>query len=49
VFFEFADYKRFIERADEFKKIPLPILPSLSTLAQAIFVTVVFLIGSGYF
>jgi hypothetical protein len=33
VFYEFSDYKRFIERTHEYKNIPSPIGPSLSWLA----------------
>ena len=32
VFFEFSDYKRFIERTAEYKNVPSPILASLKTL-----------------
>ena len=49
VFFEFSDYKRFIERSHEFKSVPVPIVASLMTLAQAIFCTVVFLVFRQYF
>ena len=33
VFFEFADYKRYIERSGEYRNVPSPILPSLKWLA----------------
>ncbi len=32
VFFEFSDYKRFIERTHEYKDVPSPIIPSLKWL-----------------
>lgn len=32
VFFEFSDYKRFIERTNEYKDVPSPIIPSLKWL-----------------
>jgi hypothetical protein len=32
IFFEFSDYKRFIERSHEYKSVPSPILPSLAWL-----------------
>ena len=31
-FFEFSDYKRFIEETDEYKSVPNPIIPSLKWL-----------------
>ncbi len=49
VFFEFSDYKRFIERSDEYKKVPSPVLVSLKTLAHAIAFTAFFVIVSQWF
>lgn len=49
VFFEFSDYKRFIERSDEYKLVPSPILASLNTLAHAIAFTAIFIVFSQWF
>jgi hypothetical protein len=49
VFFEFSDYKRFIERSKEYEKIDSPIIPSLKSLGKAIICTAVFVILSQYF
>jgi hypothetical protein len=49
VFFEFSDYKRFIERTHEYKNVPCPIIPSLKWLAQGILCLVLFQIASPYF
>jgi hypothetical protein len=46
VFFEFADYKRFIERTNEYKDVPSPILVSLTTLGKAIAFTGFFVVLS---
>jgi len=47
VFFEFSDYKRFIERKGEYTYVPSPIIPSLKTLFTAFFCLIVFLVVSG--
>lgn len=49
IFFEFSDYKRFIERKEEYSYVPSPILPSLKVLAEGIFCLVVFLVVSSSF
>jgi hypothetical protein len=49
VFFEFSDYKRFIERTEDFKNVPSPILPSLLSLGQAFLCTGIFMLGNNYF
>jgi hypothetical protein len=49
VFFEFSDYKRFIERTDEYKQVPSPIKSSLITLAHAIAFTAFFVVVSQWF
>jgi len=36
VFFEFSDYKRFIEKTDEYKNIPSPVFASLKSLCSVI-------------
>jgi lysophospholipid acyltransferase len=36
-FFEYSDYKRFIEETGEYRNTPSPILPSLKWFAQALF------------
>jgi len=46
VFFEFSDYKRFIERTNEYKDVPSPILVSLTTLGKAIAFTGFFVVVS---
>ena len=48
VFFEFQDYKRFIEQTNEYKNIPSPILPSLKWLIQCFAFVGVFAIGTQY-
>ena len=49
VFFEFSDYKRFVERSHEYKDVPSPILPSLKWMLQGIICLVTFIIVGGYF
>ena len=49
VFFEFSDYKRFIERSDEYKSVPSPILHSLKTLGLAVAFTATYFILSQWF
>jgi len=49
VFFEFSDYKRFIERTNEYKDVPSPILVSLTTLGKAIAFTGFFVVVSQWF
>jgi len=49
VFFEFSDYKRFIERTDEYKDVPSPISMSLCWLAQGFTWIGIFIVGSNYF
>ena len=49
VFFEFSDYKRFIERTHEYKNVPSPILPSLSWLATSCACLGVFIVGDMYY
>jgi hypothetical protein len=50
VFFEFSDYKRFIQREKEYAYgMPSPILPSLKSLATAIGCTAFFIVASQYF
>lgn len=48
-FFEFADYRRFIEEKGEYKNAPSPILASLYYLALGIFCLVLFMVGSSYY
>ena len=45
VFFEFTDYKRFIEKSHEYKNVPNPILPSLKCLGQSMLFTGIFAVG----
>lgn len=49
VFFEFSDYKRYIERTDEYKNVPSPIKESLSTLARAIAFIAFYVVVSQWF
>jgi lysophospholipid acyltransferase len=49
VFYEFSDYKAFIEQTREYTEIPSPILPSLRTLGEAILCTGIFLVMNNYF
>lgn len=48
VFFEFKDYKKFIEKTDEYENIPNPILPSLKLLAQVLMFMIIFVVGNRY-
>lgn len=45
VFFEFSDYKKFIERTHEYEHVPCPILPSLKWLLQGLFCMIIFIVG----
>ena len=49
VFFEFRDYKRFIEKTEEYANIPNPILPSLVLLAKSIAFSGILVLGSAHF
>jgi len=49
VFFEFSDYKRFIEKTDEYKNVPSPIFASLKSLCSVILTGAIFLFGTPYF
>jgi lysophospholipid acyltransferase len=49
VFFEYSDYKRFIEQTHEYKNAPSPVLPSLYWLAQGFTWIAIFVVGSNYF
>ena len=49
VFFEYADYKRFIEKTHEYKNIPSPILPSLKLLAQVLVFMIIYIVGNKYY
>ena len=45
VFFEFRDYKKFIECTDEYKNIPNPLMASLKWLAQCLIFMGIFAVG----
>ena len=46
VFFEFTDYKRFIEKTHEYKNVPSPIFPSLKLLGlMTCFIITIILAG----
>ena len=49
VFFEFSDYKRFIERTHEYENVPSPIIPSLKTLGMSMACLVIFVVGNNFF
>ena len=49
VFFEFSDYKRFIERTGEYENVPSPILPSLKTLAMSMTCLITFVVANNFF
>ena len=49
VFFEFSDYKRYIERTHEYRDVPSPILQSLSWLALSLACLGLFSAVSPYF
>lgn len=44
VFFEFTDYKRFIEKTHEYKNIPSTLRPSLEWLGQSVMFMLIFTI-----
>ena len=49
IFFEFSDYKKFIERKHEFEHVPCPILPSLGHLMEGLLFAGIFIVGNQYF
>ena len=49
VFFEYADYKRFIEKTHEYKDVPSPVLPSLKLFAQVALFLTIFVIGNAHY
>lgn len=49
VFFEFSDYKRWIERSHEYKDVPSPIVPSLMWLGKGIACLALFTVVSPTF
>lgn len=49
VFFEFSDYKRWIERTHEYKNVPSPIWPSLYELGKGVLCLVVFVASNEFF
>jgi len=49
VFFEFSDYKRWVERKGEYATVPSPIIPSLKWLALAIFCLVVYTVVNPFY
>lgn len=48
-FFEFSDFKRFIERSEEFKSFPSPVVPSLIVLGRSFVWLGVFVVGDMFF
>lgn len=49
VFFEFSDYKRFIERTHEYKDVPSPIIASLKWFIASISFLVLYTVLNPYF
>jgi len=49
VFFEFSDYKKWIERSHEYKDIPSPIFASLIWLVKGVFCLALYTVASPYF
>lgn len=49
VFFEFSDYKRWIERSHEYANVPSPIIPSLIWLARGVACLLLYTVVSPYF
>ena len=49
VFFEFSDYKRFIEEKDEYAKVPSTIVPALKYLLTALTMMGLYVVGNAYF
>jgi hypothetical protein len=49
VFFEFSDYKRFIERSHEYKDVPSPVLASLKWLVTSLLCLGMFTVVNPYF
>lgn len=48
VFFEYRDFKCWIEETDEYRNVPSPVVASLKYLLYALLCTGVFVVGSGY-
>jgi lysophospholipid acyltransferase len=48
VFFEFSDYKRFIEETHEYKSVPNPILPSMKWILQGFACLAISMVGNSY-
>ena len=46
VFFEYTDYKRFIEKTHEYKDIPNPIMPSLKLFGKMVCYVSIFILSS---
>lgn len=49
VFFEFSDYKKFIEQTHEYQKVPSPVMMSICWMTQAFTWVAIFMLGSSYF
>ena len=49
VFFEFSDYKRFIERKGEYASVPSPIFASLKWLTVALLCLALYTVSNNYF
>jgi len=43
IFFEFSDYKRWIEKTEEYKNIPNPIIPSLILMFRGVVFTILWI------
>jgi len=49
VFFEFSDYKRWIERTHEYANVPSPIKPSLIVLGKSMACLITFVVSNNFF
>ena len=49
VFFEFSDFKRFIEETHEYKNVPNPILPTLEYILYGLTCISIYTVGTIYF
>ena len=49
VFFEFSDYKRFIEKTGEYANVPLTIVPAVKYLLTALAMMGIFVFGNAYY
>lgn len=48
IFFEFADFKRYMDETHEYKRVPNTIIPSLKWFAQALICMGIYQVVSAY-